>query len=169
VSELTNENGRPLNAGTTLACVAIIDNDLYWASVGDSRIYIVRGDEMVQVTEDHNYGMILSQKVKQGLLTEDEANSHPKREALISYIGMNGVRHIDLNSKPFRLWDGDHILICSDGFYRCVEDAETLSVIRDFSADMTEAAEALTSLALSKHKKNQDNTTVILIGYMDSG
>jgi len=167
VSDLKDENQKPLNAGTTLACIIIIDNKMYWASVGDSRIYLIRGNEMAQITVDHNYQLLLDQKVKKGIITKEQAQTHPKREALISYMGMRGVKYIDMNSTPFQLKSGDCILICSDGLYRCLEETEMKNMILNSKKDMTDVANELISKALSKQKKNQDNTTAVLVKYLD--
>lgn len=169
INSLRDSDGKPLNAGTTLACVIIIDNKLYWASVGDSRIYLIRGTEIAQITVDHNYRMLLDRKVKTGAISEEEAQSHPKREALISYIGMCGVRYIDMNPNHFQLMDGDHILLCSDGLYRSLDETEIKTAIDESHGNMDDAAKTLISMATDKQKRDQDNTTVVVIKYIDTG
>ena len=169
VRMMRDENGALIpGAGTTLAAVVIDDNQLYWASVGDSRIYIIRDDECLCITKDHNYLMLLNERVKRGELTQEEAESDPKKEALISYIGIGGVRYIDINSKGVSLLDGDMIILCSDGFYRTVPEEELLDVLFDCGQNTQETAEELTDLAISKNKRNQDNTSVIVLRYHES-
>lgn len=165
VAALKNDAGAPLNAGTTMVSVIIEDGKLHWASVGDSRIYVQRGKEIVCVTRDHNLLMLLNEKVKRGEMTREEADSDPKKEALISYIGINGVRYVDRNSAPMDLVSGDHIVLCSDGLYRTVTEQEMLQILRCFAGDAKNAAEALTQLALSKRNPHQDNTSVIVLEY----
>ncbi len=170
VRNLKAEDGTSiLNAGTTLVSVAIEDNDLYWASVGDSHIYIIRDNEIICVTTDHNYLMLLNERVKRGEITKEEAENNPKKEALVSYIGVGGVRYIDINNKPFKLTDGDYVVLCSDGLYRSVTETEIKQVVTKHGKETQIAAEALTSLALSKNLKHQDNTSVIVIQFQDSG
>jgi len=156
-------------SGTTMVSVVIDDDRLYWASVGDSRIYVMRGEEILCVTKDHNFMMLLQEQVKRGEITQAEADSNPKKEALVSYIGMDRVKYIDMNSKPVKLMDGDFILLCSDGLYRSVSPHEIKDVIRQYGADTQLTAETLTALAMSKNYKHQDNTSVIIIGFQDSG
>ena len=158
-----------LGAGTTLVSVIIDDDQLYWASVGDSRIYIIRSNEILCITKDHNFLMLLNEKVRRGEITQEEADSNPRREALISYIGIGGIRYVDMNSRGFHLLDGDYIVLCSDGLYRSVSEDEIKKVVCNFGKETQQAAEALTNLALSKNLKNQDNTSVVVIGYQDSG
>lgn len=170
VKTMKSEEGVPiLNSGTTLVSVVIDDSKLYWASVGDSRIYIIRGNEIVCITQDHNYLMLLNEKVKRGEITREEADNDPKKEALISYIGMGGVRYVDMNNRPFQLLDGDCIVLCSDGLYRSVSDDEIKQIVCKHGKDTQLTAENLTELALSKNLKYQDNTSVVVIGYQDSG
>ena len=167
---LKNDDGSNLSgSGTTLVSVVIDDDKLYWASVGDSRIYIIREEQILCITKDHNYLMLLNEKVKRGEITEEEAQSNSKKEALISYIGIGGVRYIDMNSKPFQLSSGDYLVLCSDGLYRSLSEEEIKELVCSFGNETQNAAEALTELAMSKNIKNQDNTSVIVIGYQDSG
>ncbi len=158
-----------LGAGTTLVSVVIDDDQLYWASVGDSRIYIIRNKEILCITKDHNFLMLLNEKVKRGEITQEEADNNPKKEALISYIGIGGIRYVDMNSKGFHLLNGDYIVLCTDGLYRSVSEDEIKQVVCNFGNEAQQAAEALTNLALSKNLKSQDNTSVVVIGYQDSG
>lgn len=170
VRTMENENGEPLrNSGTTLVSVVIEEDNLYWASVGDSRIYIIRDKEILCITKDHNLMMLLKERVRRGEISQQEADSNPKKEALVSYIGMGGVRYIDMNSKPFQLLDGDRIIMCSDGLYRCITDGEIMRTIYRYGHDAQAAAEALTSLAQDKNLRDQDNTSVVVIEYQDSG
>lgn len=167
VSDLKNPLGKPLGAGTTLVSVVIDRDKLYWASVGDSRIYIIRDNEILCITKDHNFLMLLNERVKKGDITQEEANSNPKKEALVSFIGMGGVRYIDMNNRGFRLKNEDYIVLCSDGLYRSMTQEEIKSIVCSFSQDTQQAAEMLTGVALSKNLKNQDNTSVVIIKYKD--
>ena len=122
---------------------------------------------MVCVTTDHNYAMVLEQKVKKGLISAEEAKANPEREALVSYMGMGGLEYIDINPNPLELLDGDCILLCSDGLYRALSAEEIKSVIDSFDDTQT-VAEALTAAALAKGKRNQDNTTAVLLRYVEN-
>ena len=165
----TDEGDQISGAGTTLASVVIDNDKLYWASVGDSHIYIIRGNDILCITKEHNFLMLLNEKVKRGEITQEEADNNPKKEALISYIGIGGVHYVDMNGTGFQLLNGDHIVLCSDGLYRSISEEEIKQIVCDFGTESQQAAEALTSLALSKNLKNQDNTSVIVIGFQDSG
>lgn len=156
-----------VGAGTTLVSVIIDNGILYWASVGDSRIYIVRGDKIICITKDHNYLMILNERVKNGEITKEEADSNPQKEALVSYIGIGGVRYIDMNVKPVVLADGDKLVLCSDGLYRSLSDSEIKQIIIEYGNDVQAAAQALTDIAIGKNYRNQDNTSVVVVAYQN--
>ncbi len=166
VFEMKDTNGEPLKAGTTIVSVVIKDSSLYWCSVGDSRIYIVRNNEIICVTQDHNYLKILMEQVKKEMISEADALNHPKREALISYLGIGGLKYINVNQNPFELMSGDHIVLCSDGLYRCVAESEILGIINSFADDVYSAAEALTSFAVGKNNPHQDNTSAIVVKFL---
>lgn len=165
VFELTDDDGKYIKSGTTFAGVAVTGNKLYWCSVGDSRIYIIRDGEMVQVTRDHNYGLILKEKCEAGLLTEEEIRDYPKKEALISFLGLGKIEKIDINGTPFLLEEEDRILICSDGLYKSMTDEMILRTVELYSDDMSGAAEILTATAACLGNGRQDNTSVIIMKY----
>ena len=165
VKKLKDDNGKPLNAGTTLISVAIQNGKLYWISVGDSRIYLIRNGKMLCITHDHNYSMILREKVLKGQLTKEQADNDPQKDALVSYIGMGGVKYIDINTRPFDLLSGDTLILCSDGLYRTVDNNEMLRIMNSANSDMKQAAISLVDSAMAKNKKGQDNTSVITIQY----
>lgn len=68
VAGIADAQGDRLDTGTTVVSVIIQDNSLYWLSVGDSRIYVLRGEEMLCVTQDHNYELRLGDSCRQGRL-----------------------------------------------------------------------------------------------------
>ncbi|MDL2288978.1 protein phosphatase 2C domain-containing protein [Oscillospiraceae bacterium OttesenSCG-928-F05] len=151
--------------GTTLIAAVIRRNHLHWVSVGDSRIYILRGDEIVQVTTDHNYGMRLKAQVEEGKITPEAAAEHPQREALISYIGMEFVEEIGLNYNPFPLLHDDIILLCSDGLTKSLSDDDIYTAITEQRDNIQEAARLLPLKAFDASLGSQDNTSVILMKY----
>ncbi len=167
VYNLKDENNNSLGSGSTMVSVAIENGSLYWVSVGDSRIYIIRDTEMVQVTTDHNYYSILKKKAESGLITFEEARNDPKAEALISFIGIGKESPIDNNEQPFPLQHGDIVLLCSDGLYKTLSNEEIRTVILNNRNNTMAAAEALTRTVTDKKKKGQDNTTVAVIKYLN--
>ena len=164
VFRINQQSDDPMQSGTTLVAAGIQGDALYWLSVGDSRLYIIRGDEIVQVTRDQNYFLMLDEAYENGEISEEEYEEESVRgEALISYIGMGGIHVMDLNDTPLSLEDEDVILLMSDGLYRGVTEEEMMEIVQ-FSEDAKSMVAQL--IALSQYNtadKSQDNTTVIAI------
>ncbi len=168
VRNIRSEDGGLLDAGTTIAAAYIDQNRLHWLSVGDSRIYILRGDEIQQVNREHNYRLMLHKMLQNGEITPDEYQGKSKEESaeyLISFLGIGGLQVMDLNEQPFELEDEDIIVLCSDGLYRALSDIEIRTLIKANAEDMQKAAETLIDQTVQMELKNQDNTSVILLQY----
>lgn len=162
----TLSSGEDSSAGTTLVAVLLVENQLHWLSVGDSRIYILRGEEIVQVTRDHNFRLLLMEKVAAGEMTVEEVERNPDREALVSYLGMGGLSLVDINLQPFQLQRGDLILLCSDGLTKSLTDSQIQHFALDLPGDLEICARTLTHKAFELRKgAHQDNTSVIIIRY----
>ncbi len=166
VYRITDENGRPLGAGTTIVAVHIKDGTMNWISVGDSKIYVIRNNELHCIVREHNYRLMLNSMYAKGEITLEQYRSEEKKaEALISYLGMGNVSLTDENEAPLQLLPGDIVLLCSDGLYKSVSDERILAVISDNYFDMQRAADELTAAALRYSGKGQDNTTVVIVKY----
>lgn len=166
IHALKNKDGEPLNAGSTCVAIVIREDKLFWCSVGDSRAYLLRGEEFVQLTKDQNYGTVLNEKLHAGVIGEEEYQQEEKRaEALISYIGIGNLSLIDYNNSPLSLNSGDKIIIMSDGLYKVVRDDEIQRVIENFR----NCSEALQALEMKAKKAaridgiSRDNMTVAII------
>jgi protein phosphatase len=158
---LQNDEGKYLCAGTTIVTIAIEDDKLYWLSVGDSRLYILRDNEIVQATRDHNYFLNLDQMVREESITKIRYESEKQKgEALISYIGIGGVQVMDINGEPFLLHPGDIVLLASDGLYGSLPDEEILQCLREGGAER--AADALIKPA-GNGSRFWDNATFVVV------
>jgi len=166
VLELTDENGNPLNAGATVVAVIVDENEMHFLNIGDSRIYIIRDGRIYQITHDQNYFSVLMEKVNNEEITLEEAKSHPKREALISYCGIKQLKIKEINLKPVQMKKGDAILLCSDGLYRALSDTEMCDIVSASGRDSNIAAYKLIAAAMDKNYRGQDNTSVVLIKFI---
>lgn len=155
------------NAGTTLAVALVRGNELYWLSVGDSRIYIIRKGEIARVTRDHNYALELQEMVKAGKITQQQADNDPRKDALVSYIGASLLEIVDVNRGFFQLEYGDIVLLCSDGLTKSMPDELVLDWVSKYKGDIKEAARILPLVAYDSCPNGMDNTTVILMQYCD--
>lgn len=160
---LKSPDGIRLGAGTTLVAVHIVDNGMSWVSVGDSRLYIIRAGQMVQITTDHNYFFQLNQMLQRGEIDQERYHVEAQDgEALISYAGMGGLQWKDVSRTPVPLLPDDTLLICSDGLYRSVSDQQILSSICT-AVSMESAAGQLEHAIQAAAQPEQDNYTYILI------
>lgn len=157
---------REHQVGTTLAAAVVHRGSLYWISVGDSRVYLVRGGDLVQVTSDHVYATELETMAADGRISRDTARSHPDRDALTSHLGLNYLESIDWNPRPFPLDEGDRVLVCTDGFYRVLTPAE---IARHMAGDPQEACDALLAEILARGHPAQDNITLLTFGWEWNG
>lgn len=160
------EDGK--GSGTTMVAVIAEDDKLYWASVGDSRIYIIRGSQMQQVTRDHNYWLRLQEMVANGQMTKEEAMNKRQKEALISFLGIGNVNLMDVNAQPFDMQYGDIVMLCSDGITKTLSDEQIHSIITSDIVSMEDKAKTLVNAAITGNTHSQDNTSVAILQYTES-
>lgn len=165
IASFPKEGGK--GSGTTFAACIAEDDRLYWASVGDSRIYIIRGGQIRQVTRDHNYGLRLQEMRAAGQITEAEFTAARHKEALISFLGMGNVSLMDINTTPFEMQFGDVVMLCSDGITKVLPDAQIRQIITADAVRPEDKAEALINAATRANTHSQDNTSVALLCYRE--
>lgn len=166
VAGLIDKNGRPLYSGSTAVIVSVKQGELFWASCGDSRLYICREGSFVQATTDHTYKWLISEspessEAKERGFPEDNG----KEEALISFLGTGGLPYISYNEKAFSLQKGDRLLITTDGLYKSLDEQEIFETV----SGLPDACTVLKDLE-SKAEKHaecdsaeRDNTTAVVV------
>ena len=152
------------SGGTTAVAAFVGGGSLRFASAGDSRLYILRGTELVQATRDHNYLLRLDELLQSGSISKAEYDAGTDRGgALISYLGVGGLPVCDWTQRPLALYAGDLLLLSSDGLSRAVAEPELLQLLRRRSS-LCSRADSLIAAALSRQKTAAlDNTSFILI------
>ncbi|MDV3428441.1 MAG: protein phosphatase 2C domain-containing protein [Bacillota bacterium] len=153
------------NVGTTLAVSLIFQGYLFYASVGDSRIYFYRDNNLIRLTEDHIYEKKLQEKVNLGLISLEEALSHPQKNALTSYIGINNLDEIFISKEPVKLKSRDKILLCSDGLYNYLDEEDIKASLKQ---EAQEAADMLIAKTMDRGNENQDNITAVIMEYLEN-
>lgn len=163
---LRDEKGNLLESGSTAVAVYIYEDRLYWFSIGDSKIYLMREDSLTCPFLPHNYRTELEQRRKEGLLTEEEFLSEIARgEALVSFLGMGRIREYEVLEKPCELRRGDMILLCSDGLYKALTEEQIRNLL-DMGRDSFETTADLLVGAVREYGTPPiDNVSVICIGY----
>jgi protein phosphatase len=157
--------------GATCACAWIIENRLYTAYVGDSRIYLLRGKQIQRLTIDHTW---VQEAYEKGIITAEQMRDHPNVHVIRRYLGGIKLPDVDFrlriddeesneeseNNQGFHLEPGDTVLLCTDGLTDLVWDDEILKIIRA-KKDMKQAAETLINLA--NNRGGHDNITVVIM------
>lgn len=157
---LAKRNELEWSVGTTLIAAVIQEGQLYWVSAGDSRIYLYRGGVLIQLTRDHVYANRLYERVKAGQMTREEAESHPERDLLTSYLGIPVLDEIDANRMPFALQAGDWVLLCSDGLYEDLSEQLLEEAVR---LPPQHAAEFILQHVMTQQRLYQDNATIAIL------
>ncbi|HEV8365955.1 MAG TPA: Stp1/IreP family PP2C-type Ser/Thr phosphatase [Gemmatimonadaceae bacterium] len=150
------KDARYSGMGTTCTALLLRDGLAYCAHVGDSRLYLVRGNDILLMTEDHSAVMDM---VKRGAITAEEARHHPDKNVIVRALGGRADVEVATWEKPLSVRPGDTFLICSDGLYDVVEDNELFDAMRGPSPQL--ACERLVELA--RQRGGPDNITVGII------
>jgi len=154
-----NQSPGAQSSGATIVAAAAHQNELYWVSVGDSRLYLLRRGHVVQLSRDHSYRERLFDQVADDHLALDDAKNHPQREHLTSYLGMNASPEVDSNARPFPLEPDDVVFLCTDGVYRALSENEFAAAFAGKSA--SQACEAIKAMVLARATAQQDNLTIV--------
>ncbi len=154
--------------GTTCTAAAIVRGEhnaadgvarydaLYYVHVGDSRLYLIRDGQITRVTRDHSY---VGRLVESGMISQEEAETHPQRNILTAALGTNPDLIMDSSGHPEPLRPEDVLLICSDGLWGQVRDAEILDAVENKSAER--AGQEL--IRLARERGGPDNITVEIL------
>jgi PPM family protein phosphatase len=161
VRALAAREGEPDNVGSTLAAAVIYQQALHWIAVGDSRIYLYRAGRLTPLTVDHVYARELDRAVAAGRIAATAAAEHPARAALTSFLGVPELETVESNHQPVPLHPGDRVLLCSDGLYRGLSDAELAEDLAH--ANPQTAAETLLGRVLARGIPHQDNVTIMIL------
>jgi len=132
----------------------IKDNKIFIGHMGDSRIYIIRNGEAMQVTKDHSY---VEELIDSGRISREQAKIHPNRNIITRALGLD--RDIDVDTDVFDLVKGDCVLLCTDGLTNAVEDNE-LAEMAFTGGDPKKAVKKLIDKA--NERGGRDNITVQL-------
>lgn len=151
-ASLQDENYKGM--GTTAILVVIIDDFAYITHIGDSRVYILNGKKLSQITKDHS---VVQELVDQGELTMQEALNHPNKNMITRAVGVNLLVNIDYLKIPFE--DGNKLLICTDGLTNMVQDFVIENVL--INHNCVESSKQLIELA--NKAGGYDNISVVVI------
>ncbi|MFL5959310.1 MAG: Stp1/IreP family PP2C-type Ser/Thr phosphatase [Gaiellaceae bacterium] len=140
--------------GTTMTVALVEGMTVAIGHVGDSRAYLVRGERMEQLTEDHS---LVNELMKSGKLSEEEALVHPQRSVITRAVGTDP--DVDVDAFTIEGEENDVFLLCSDGLTDMVEDEEILELVHTHRDDLDKAVKAL--VAAANRGGGEDNITAV--------
>ena len=159
IRETVKETPALAGMGCTMVAAILEGNKLWWASVGDSHLYLLRNKELIKKNADHSYGGFLDRMAAAGTPVEPEQGL--ARNMLMSAITGDEINEIDVPETPFELQPGDRVLICSDGM-DTLSDGKIIQ-FSEWSESPKECAEALLQAVRDAKMPKQDNTTAVVV------
>ena len=154
--------------GATLVVPALVENRLWWISIGDSPLFLYRNGRLSQLNEDHSMAPQIDFMVKSGLMDPQVAANHPDRNCLISVLMGTRIPKIDCPAKPFELMAGDIVVCASDGL-QFLTNAQIEKVLAKYrKTRSTEIAERLLGELLKLDDPDQDNISFTVIKVNDA-
>ena len=142
--------------GTTLVVALLADSFINVAHVGDSRMYRLRGGDLMQLTRDHS---LLQEQIDSGMITREMARRSQNKNLVTRAVGIEPAVAPEINS--FEVKEGDIYLLCSDGLNDMVEDADIHLTLTSLQANLPLAANQLVQMA--NDNGGRDNVSVILV------
>jgi protein phosphatase len=150
------------NGGTTLSVAFAEAQTLTIAHVGDSRIYLLRNAEIYQLSQDHSLVALL---LASGQISDQDSQNHPDRNVLTKSLGSKkqlASGYIQI-SEPIHLQDGDIILLCSDGVWDCLSDADLLKQFQPANSSPNLKAAVQETIATVLYQGAPDNATLLAL------
>ncbi len=160
IHEKATEQPEYHGMGTTAVVLQVEGSNAYVAHVGDSRLYLLRDGKVEQVTEDHS---LIAEKIRHGLITEEEAKTHRMRNVITRSLGYQEDVEVDLQVRAVRR--GDCYLLCSDGLSGHVSGEEMGEMMAQYGPQ--QAARNLIELACERG--GEDNITTVIARIDDVG
>jgi protein phosphatase len=176
IAQRSNDDPALKGMGATCACTWVIGSRLYTASIGDSRIYLLRRGEIWRLTTDHTW---IQEALDKGILTPDQAKGHPNAHVIRRYLGSPEPPDVDTRMKVqedesdtqaranqgMRLIPGDTLMLCTDGLTDLVSDEEIRTTVRGRSLE----TEAKSLIDTANNRGGHDNLSVILLNMPAQG
>ena len=153
IQQRARENPGLRGMGTTMTAFALVGDHLYYAHIGDSRLYLLRQGMLRVITRDHS---LVSRLVETGIIRAEDADTHPQKHVLTAAVGIAGEIQPDSSSEPVALEKSDVLLLCTDGLWGQVSEPELEQSLA--SQAPPEACRSLVQLA--KERGGPDNITL---------
>jgi PPM family protein phosphatase len=139
--------------GTTCTAIVIRGHQVWFAHVGDSRLYLVRGGHISRLTRDHSY---VGRLVESGIVRPEDAEKHPQRHILTAALGAGTEVAVESSEQVLTLQDSDHLLLCTDGLWGVVSEDELGAAV----SGQPPAVCCAMLVKLARQRGGPDNITV---------
>jgi serine/threonine protein phosphatase PrpC len=149
--------------GATLVSLVMVENRMYWMSIGDSPLFLLRDGKLSQLNEDHSLAPQIDFMVEQGLIDANAAKNHPDRNCLTSVVMGSRIAKSDCPAKPFELRMGDIIVVSSDGLQYLDNDKIERVLYRYRRRKSAEIAGHLLEAVAELGDPDQDNVSFSVI------
>lgn len=161
IYKMSVENFGQHGMGTTTVAAFVCEEDVWVANVGDSRAYIVRDNEIFQITKDHS---IVAEMLERGSITPDEARIHPNRNVITRAMGTE--KFVETDIFKLQIKENDRLILCSDGLSGMISDFEIAETVNN-----AESSEECVNLLVEKANENggRDNITAIVVYFNKVG
>ena len=156
IFDMANSNRDYSGMGTTFVAASLVENHVYIANVGDSRLYLI-GRDIRQITRDHS---LVEDMVRMGVLEREEARTHYKKNVITKAIGVADDKTSTPDIFEIEVENGDKLLLCSDGLTNMVEDYNIKKIVKD-NDSIEDAVRELIKQA--NENGGKDNISAILI------
>jgi len=157
--------GRPelRGMGSTLVVPLVVRNRLYWISVGDSPLYLLRGARMVRLNQEHSMARRMAGMVTSGLISQREADQNPDRDCVTSVLVGAAIPEIDCRALPLDLMDGDIVIVASDGLQSLDEQRIASLVYDNRDRPSAEISNRLLQEICAIDDPDQDNVSLCVL------
>lgn len=149
-------------SGSTLVSALIKNGQLYFLTVGDSRLYLYRGGALLQLNREHIYQEELAVKAVSRQISIQQVSGDRQAQSLTSYFGIGKIPCIDRNHEGIKLLPGDRLLLASDGVFGTLSPAQMEQAL---SLPLQEAAQTMANMVREAEKPYQDNNTGLILEY----
>ncbi|MEJ6391881.1 protein phosphatase 2C domain-containing protein [Gymnodinialimonas sp. 2305UL16-5] len=149
--------------GGTVIATAVLDDQLFWISVGDSALYLFRDGALSRLNDVHSMAKQIELMVAKGMMDARTAEDHPQRNCLTSAVMGDELAEVDCPPKPFQLRPDDVILVASDGIDVLAHGLITEILRNGAGADSRSLSKDLIAAVADAGDPHQDNTSIIVI------
>lgn len=150
------------DGGSTIVAGIVYDEKLYYASVGDSFLYLKRGAGLYRLNREHNLrNQLYLESIRSGTMNPKEGRETSEAAALTQFLGMTGFDDVDGSVRPFPLKEGDVLLACSDGVGGVLDEEEIKNALSLISVQAM--CGQIEQKIVAHAKTNQDNYTALIV------